>query len=375
MPYFSKKKKGRKKWVAGIKRSVEGQEYRREHLCKTEREARSWESEQWNLSDEEFLKVIQKTNMEYCLLDLCNDYLDFSKKFVPEVQKEKKRVFQLLFEFADPYMSVHRFADRPKMVLDFSQACYERLGGNVVNNSIVKNLKTAFNWGKKFTPGFPNVNPFDLLDKYPETRKPRYVPPLKDFWTVYEGNYADPPTDQDKLMLLTYLYTGARRSEVFRLRISSDIDFSAGTIRLINRKNAGRGWEEDLMPMLDELYDLLLAHVQTCKTDYLFVDPETNEPFTARQHIMERWCRRAGVRHFGWHAIRHLTATVMAQKDVPMEQIKQILRHKNQSTTEKYIGRLGIVKRHLKVLSNPNVRQQVRQNKKSNLNNLKVIPK
>ena len=90
---------------------------------------------------------------------------------------------------------------------------------------------------------------------------------------------------------------------------------------------------------------------------------------------MERWCRRAGVRHFGWHTIRHLTATFMAQKDVPMEQIKQILRHKNQSTTERYIGRLGIVKRHLKVLSNPNVRQQVRQDKKNNQNNLKVVPK
>ncbi len=67
------------------------------------------------------------------------------------------------------------------------------------------------------------------------------------------------------------------------------------------------------------------------------------------------------------HAIRHLTATVMAQKDVPMEQIKQILRHKNQSTTEKYIGRLGIVKRHLEVLSNPDVRH-AKTNKQKILN-------
>jgi integrase len=375
MPYFSKKKKGRQKWVACIRRTVEGRVYRREHLCMTEREAKAWESTEWNLSDEEFLAVVQKTNTEYCLLDLCNDYLDFSKKYVPEVQKEKKRVFQRLFDCVDPYMSVRRFADRPKLVLDFSNTCYQELGGNVVNNSIVKNLKAAWNWGKKFIPRFPNVSPFDLIDKYPETRKPRYVPPIEDFWTVYEGKYPDPPTDQDKLMLLTYLYTGARRSEVFRLRISSDIDFAASTIRLIHRKNAGRGWEEAVMPMLDDLYELLLAHVQTCKTDFLFVHPETSEPFKARSHIMERWCKRAGVRPFGWHAIRHLTATVMAQKDVPMEQIKQILRHKNQSTTEKYIGRLGIVKRHLEVLSNPNRRLNGRQTKSNKQNNLKVVPK
>jgi len=75
------------------------------------------------------------------------------------------------------------------------------------------------------------------------------------------------------------------------------------------------------------------------------------------------------------HAIRHLTATVMAQKDVPMEQIKQILRHKNQSTTEKYIGRLGIVKRHLEVLSNPDVRQKVRHAKTNKQKILNVVDK
>jgi integrase len=115
---------------------------------------------------------------------------------------------------------------------------------------------------------------------------------------VYEGKYEDLLTDQDQLMLLTYLYTGARKSEVFRLRISSDIDFAAGTIRLMYRKNGGRGWEEVVLPMLNELYDLLLAHVQTYETDFLFVDPKTNGPFTARQHIMEKWCKRAGVRPF-----------------------------------------------------------------------------
>jgi hypothetical protein len=339
----------------------------------TEREAKAWEAKQWDLTDEEFLGL--KIGTEYCLLDLSNDYLDYAMKFVPSVQKEKKRVFRLLFQSVDPLMTAHRFADRPKLALDFSNMCYQGLGGNVVNNKIIKNLKTAWNWGKQYIQGFPNVSPFDLIERYPETRHPRYVPSLEDFYTVLDGDYNDPPSEQDKLMLLTYLYTGARRGEVFRLMISTDIDFATAMIRLTHRKSGGRGWEQGLLPMPDDLYDLLLAHVQTCKTDYLFVDPETNKPYTSRQHAMKKWCKRAGVRPFGWHSIRHLTATVLAQKNVPMEQIQQILRHHNLSTTEKYIGRSGVLKKHLTVLTNPNVRQGVRQEVVSNNATLKVVTK
>jgi len=373
MPYFNKKKKGKKKWIAGVKRIIRGQENRREHTCMTKGEALTWEAEMRSLSDEEFLG--QKINTEYCLLNLSNDYLDFAMKFVPEVQKEKKRVFQLFFQSVDPLMTVQRFSDRPKLSLDFTAKCFNDLGGNVTNNKVVKNMKSSWNWGKKFIPGFPNINPFDLIEKYPETRKPRYVPSLEDFYTMLEGDYNDPPSEQDKLMLLTYLYTGARRSEVFRLRISSDVDFATGTIRLTHRKSGGRGWEQAALPMLDDLYDLLLAHVQTCKTDYLFTDPETNKPYTSRQHAMKKWCTRAGVKPFGWHSIRHLTATVLAQKNVPMEQIQQTLRHHNLSTTEKYIGRYGVLKEHLAVLSNPKVRQEVRQRNINNNTTLKVVTK
>jgi integrase len=50
------------------------------------------------------------------------------------------------------------------------------------------------------------------------------------------------------------------------------------------------------------------------------------------------------------HAIRHLTASILAKANVPMIDIKTTLRHKNPATTERYIQRLETVRQALRVL-------------------------
>ena len=35
------------------------------------------------------------------------------------------------------------------------------------------------------------------------------------------------------------------------------------------------------------------------------------QPFKYRLHFMRRICGRAGVKHFGFHAIRHITASIL----------------------------------------------------------------
>ena len=74
----------------------------------------------------------------------------------------------------------------------------------------------------------------------------------------------------------------------------------------------------------------------------MFTDPATGEPFTARQHYMARLCRRAKVKPFGFHAIRHLSATILAYEGLDIPSVQAVLRHKNPNTTAKYIKSLGV---------------------------------
>ena len=57
---------------------------------------------------------------------------------------------------------------------------------------------------------------------------------------------------------------------------------------------------------------------------------------------MSGLCKRAGVRPFGFHAMRRYVASVLADTHkVSAKRIQRILRHKNLNTTERYIQNLN----------------------------------
>ena len=252
----------------------------------------------------------------------------------------------------DPYSSVfsrwwsRRWPSRtlkPGQALLYLQKQAQKRSGYAANKDR-KNLLAAWNWGIKYM-ALPAPNPF-LVDKFPEERQRRYIPPEDDFWKVYEVA----EKGQDKLMLLAYLHTAARRSELFRLRWE-DVDFGEGTIALGTRKRMDGTLEYDYLPMTDELYHEMLKHRQQSQSEWVFPNPETDQPFVARRLWMRGLCKNAKVKAFGLHAIRHLTASILANAGEPAIKIQAILRHKSLATTERYLHRLADLKPALQVLS------------------------
>jgi integrase len=328
MPY----KKGHI-WIGQIRK--DGQ--RIEKRFETKKAALLWEVKQRKKTTTDW-----RTPLVYSLGQWANEYLQFAEaKFSSGTFVEKRTVFRLLFLRVDPKLLVTELT--PGKVLAHLQEQAQKRSGHAANKDR-KNLIAAWNWGRKYLEGFPNLNPC-LVDKFPEVRQPRYVPPEKDFWKVY-----DLAEGQDQIMLLAFLHLAARRSELFKLTWE-DVDFGESRVRLWTRKRRDGSYECDWLPLTDDLFNTLLVQRQTSGSEWVFTDPETGAPYHYRLHWMKRLCARAGVRPFGMHAIRHLTASILAAANVPMVQIQAILRHKSLHTTERYIRRLDSLKPALQLLS------------------------
>jgi len=313
---------------------------RRQRIFATRKEAVLWEAEQkkaeWWKTDTPF----------WTLMKWSNEYLDYAeRRFTGKTYQEKMSAFRRFLRFMQPDTPLT--AIEPGDFLRHLEKEEAERSGYAANKDR-KNLGAAWNWGRKYLRGFPqDPNPFLAVDKRPEVRSPRYVPPEADFWRVYEFAQG-----QDRVMLLTFLHLAARRSEVFRLTCS-DLDFANKRIRLWTRKRKSGNFEHDWLPMTKELKQALLwwwehrpvkdrEHVFLCLDDTPFCHDYYGKPFKYRLQFMRRLCDRAGVKRFGFHAIRHLSATVLYNLGYEASLIQLILRHKNPSTTDRYLRSLGL---------------------------------
>jgi integrase len=213
------------------------------------------------------------------------------------------------------------------------------------SNKDRKVLTTAWRWGVTYLDGFPldQPDPFLGCQRYPEMRTPRYIPPEKDFWKVYAA-----APEREQAMLTCYLNLAARKSELLRLTWA-EVDFARDTVTLTTRKTRTGTIKRDEMPMNAEVRSAMLwlwknrqgtsNHVFTCP-----VEPFIGQPYKTAAHVMKRLCARAGVKRFGFHAIRHLAATILAQEGHSLFSIQHSLRHEKQSTTDRYLHGLGAFK-------------------------------
>lgn len=151
---------------------------------------------------------------------------------------------------------------------------------------------------------------------------------------------------QDLVFLLTMYFTGARRGEVFRLSWG-DIDMVAGKLRLVDHK-AGNGAERvRWLVMHPELIKALAwwRDARPCQVDHVFMqthnDGAMGQPYRARLHFMDTLCRRAGVKPFGFHAIRHKSAAITFVSG-GLNAAQVLMGHYRATTTDIYVRSAGL---------------------------------
>ncbi len=305
---------------------------------------------EWEVLVKQKLREISKQTPKVSLHSLMTMHLQSikAKGISPGTYQDKKLVLKALLKQQDvsptmpaedlPHDVVRRFLDG---------IAKEKSGHRA--NTYRKHIVRMWNWGKRARIVFGEC-PWDI-ERYKEEKRGKYVPSEEDFWKVYElmdevptshsqstEQYAKEP--HRKRMVLAYLHTGARKSELFNLRWD-DVDFSDRRVRLWTRKRDG-GLEFDWIPMTEQLAATLHEQkLETAWQEFVFVNSKTGRPYANADRMIKRVCDRIGVKQFSFHAIRHLTASILLKAGVDLATIQLILRHRSITTTARYVHSLS----------------------------------
>jgi integrase len=212
-------------------------------------------------------------------------------------------------------------------------------------NKELRCLRALFNFGMEPQRGWLEKNPTRGIKSFPVEKMAKYVPSKEDVLRVILVAELD---TQDYLW--TIALTMGRMSEVNRLTWS-DVNFDDRYLLLYTRKKRGGHSTPRKVPMPDKLHDVLSRRyaLRDKKKPWVFWhrywDPKRNEwiegRYLDRKKIMKTLCKKAGVRYFRFHALRHFGASMLDHARVPISSIQRILGHENRSTTEIYLHSIG----------------------------------
>ncbi|MCK5100245.1 MAG: site-specific integrase [Desulfobacteraceae bacterium] len=277
--------------------------------------------------------------------EACDTYLDFAKRrFVVGVYKHKKFVYKCFFEFLGgdiPLIDV-----TTEMVSKYLATRHSNNNYNVHR----KQLSAFFTYAEDILEIIPK-NPCKKIILLPHTPKEKQIPKESDIIKLILA--ADPNTDE-KNLIIVLLHTLARIDEALRLKWE-DINFEKKTLTKWTRKTKDGSYKKIMVSINSELYATLWNMWQNRKQDTrLFYNERTENRYIHRPKFMRGLCKRAGIKpHFGFHTLRHLMASFMADNPkTSTKTIQKILGHSSFKTTEIYLHELdGAVEKAMDDLS------------------------
>ncbi len=135
----------------------------------------------------------------------------------------------------------------------------------------------------------------------------------------------------DRLYLLCIVYTMARVGEINKLKWS---DIHKDYLLLRTRKARNSNIKERKIPLNKPLKEVIRKIPKV--SEYVFINPYTNKTYLYRSKLIKGICKRAGIKEFAYHVLRHYGASKLAESGVPLT----VLGHDKVSTTDLYLQTL-----------------------------------
>ncbi|MBI5598824.1 MAG: site-specific integrase [Deltaproteobacteria bacterium] len=132
-------------------------------------------------------------------------------------------------------------------------------------------------------------------------------------------------------IVVTALNTGMRKGEILSLEWGRHVDLRHGLILLDVTKNG----ERREVPINQTLREILSALVRRIGSPYVFTDGEGRRYRDVKRSFASA-CRRAGIKDFRFHDLRHTFASQLVMAGVDLTTVKELLGHKTLTMTLRY---------------------------------------
>lgn len=273
------------------------------------------------------------------LLDLINERLDYLKSF------KSPRHYQDTVFLARGWIAEwgeNRQDELTKAEIVDYLVKRRKVSGETANKEL-RNLRAMFNLAIKNE--WIEKNPTFGINFFPVENRLKYVPPATDIAMVLMA------ADRNEMDYLTVAReTLARIGEVNALTWG-DVNFERRFVVLYTKKSRNGNRKPRIIPMTMSLFEVLERRFKERDKDKPWVfwhrywsrkaGRFAEGPYGQRKCLMKSLCQKAGVRHFGFHALRHAGASLMDDLGVPLRSVQKILGHSNSKTTELYLHSLG----------------------------------
>ena len=131
-----------------------------------------------------------------------------------------------------------------------------------------------------------------------------------------------------KPIIICALHSAMRKSEILNLKWQN-VDLENKLITILIQKNRKKSY----IPISNKLNDELKKLYSQKSSDYVFVNPLTNQPYVNIRNSYNKVLEQAGIKEFTFHSLRHTACTRMIERGVPIDVVQAIMRHSNISIT------------------------------------------
>jgi len=190
-------------------------------------------------------------------------------------------------------------------------------------------FKKAEDW--EYLP--PRSNPCTGVSKYKENKKQRFLSDaelkrLED--SLIQKRKEEPRSYCTVNAIFMILYTGCRVSEILNLKWEN-VHLSDSYIHLPDTKTG-----EGARPLNQKAIDLLSSMTPKEGNPYVFYGKVPGQPIVEIKRAWGTILKRADIKDFRIHDLRHSFASFALKKGVPLVHVSKLLGHRNIATTMRY---------------------------------------